>query len=60
MSDVAFPFPLVVCDTGGTNVRFSLVSEPGGALGPAVHLITDDYRGLPEALEAAAPKLAAR
>jgi glucokinase len=60
MSDIAFPFPAVVCDTGGTNVRFSLVGEPGGALGPAVHLITDDYPGLPEALEAAAPKLAQR
>ena len=33
MSDIAFPFPVLVCDTGGTNVRFSLVSEPGGALG---------------------------
>src|SRR5271165_6812012 len=60
MNDIAFPFPLLVCDTGGTNVRFSLVSEPGGSLGPAVHLVTDDYPGLPEAIEAAAPKLSER
>jgi glucokinase len=60
MSDIAFPFPVVVCDTGGTNVRFSLVDAPGGPLGPAVHLITDDYPGLPEALEAATPKLSRR
>jgi glucokinase len=60
MTDIAFPFPLLVCDTGGTNVRFSLVDKPGGPLGPAVHLVTDDYPGLPEAIEAAAPKLSQR
>jgi glucokinase len=60
MSDFAFPFPVLVCDTGGTNVRFALQPEPGAPLGPVVHLITDDYPGLPEAIEAAAPKLGAR
>jgi glucokinase len=60
MTDLAFPFPVLVCDTGGTNVRFALSPEPGAALGPIVHLITDDYSGLPEAIEAAAPKLGAR
>lgn len=60
MAAFAFPFPIVVVDTGGTNVRFALIDEPGKPLGPIVHLITDDYPGLPEALEAAAPKLAAR
>ncbi len=60
MSAFAFPFPVVVCDTGGTNVRFALSSEPGAPLGPITHLITDDYPGLPEAIEAAAPKLGAR
>ena len=53
MSDNAFPFPVLVCDTGGTNVRFALQSDAGGPLGPIVHLITDDYPGLPEAIEAA-------
>ena len=60
MSDFAFPFPVLVCDTGGTNVRFALADAPGAPLGPVVHLITDDYPGLPEAIEAAAPKLGSR
>ena len=29
MTDFTFPFPALVCDTGGTNVRFALVGEPG-------------------------------
>ena len=60
MSDFAFPFPVLVCDTGGTNARFTLANEPGARLGEIVHLRTDDYLGLPEAIEAAAPKLGAR
>jgi glucokinase len=57
MSEFAFPFPVLVCDTGGTNVRFALAKEPGGALSDIVHLHTGDYPGLPEAVEAAKPKL---
>src|SRR5271157_6048506 len=60
MSDFAFPFPVLVCDTGGTNSRFTLFNEPGARLGEIVHLRTHDYPGLPEAIEAAAPKLEAR
>jgi glucokinase len=60
MTNFAFPFPAVVCDTGGTNVRFALISQPGGSLGDIVHLRTGDYPGLAEAIEAAAPKLGAR
>ena len=60
MSEFAFPFPVLVCDTGGTNVRFALFSEPGAGLGHIVYLHTGDYPGLPEAIEAAAPKLGAR
>ena len=60
MSDLAFPFPVLVCDTGGTNVRFALANEPGGRLGEVVHLRTGDYPGLAEAIEAAVPKLGAR
>ncbi len=60
MSDLAFPFPVLVCDTGGTNVRFALVDQPGAGLGPVVHLRTGDYPGLPEAIEAATPKLGQR
>ena len=60
MTDFAFPFPAVVCDTGGTNVRFALVSEPGARLSDIVHLRTGDYPGLAEAIEAAVPKLGTR
>jgi glucokinase len=60
MSKIVFPFPVLVCDTGGANVRFAVQAEPAAPLGEFVHLITDDYPGLPEAIEAAAPKLGAR
>ena len=60
MSDFAFPFPVLVCDTGGTNVRFALAAEPGAPLSEVVHLHTGDYPGLPEAIEAAHSKLGAR
>jgi glucokinase len=60
MSEFAFPFPVLVCDTGGTNVRFAPIQEPGAGLGEVVHLRTGDYPGLAEAIEAAAPKLGAR
>ena len=46
MTNFTFPFPALVCDTGGTNVRFALVSEPGGRLSDIVHLHTGDYPGL--------------
>jgi glucokinase len=57
MSSMTFPFPIFVCDTGGTNVRFALKSAPDAALGEVVHLKTWDYPGLAEAIEAAAGKL---
>ena len=60
MSATVFPFPILVCDTGGTNVRFALKNAPDAPLGEAVHLKTWDYPGLGEAVEAAAQKLAAR
>jgi glucokinase len=60
MTEFAFPFPLLVCDTGGTNVRFALLTEPGAPLSEPVHLRTDEYPGLAEAIEAAAPKLGSR
>lgn len=60
MSVFTFPFPVLVCDTGGTNVRFALSPEPGAPLGPIAHLITNDYPGLPEAIEAAVREVGAR
>jgi glucokinase len=55
-----FPFPALVADIGGTNVRVALKPEPDAPLGEAEHLRTWDYPGLAEAVEAAIPKLAAR
>jgi glucokinase len=60
MTEFGFPFPVLVCDTGGTNVRFALAKEPGTGLGEVVHLRTGDYPGLAEAIEAAAPRLGPR
>ena len=57
MSQVSFPYPVFVCDTGGTNVRFSAVAEAGAPLGEVVHLKTGDYPGLAEAVTAASAKL---
>ena len=60
MTEFTFPFPALVCDTGGTNVRFALVSEAEAGLSEIVHLRTVDYPGLAEAIEAAVPKLGTR
>ena len=58
MSDIAFPFPVFVCDTGGTNTRFAVKGDPDAPLSAAIHLRTWDYPGLGEAVEAAAARLA--
>ena len=60
MSATSFPFPIFVCDTGGTNVRFAFKAAPDAPLGAAVHLRTHEYPGLAEAAEAAAAKLGTR
>jgi glucokinase len=60
MTEFAFPFPVLVCDTGGTNVRFALVGDPGVRLSKVIHLRTGDYPGLAEAIEAAVPALGAK
>ncbi len=60
MGDFGFPFPVLVCDVGGTNVRLALQSEPDAPLGEVVHLKTWDYPGLAEAIEAGISKLGAR
>src|SRR5277367_5897724 len=60
MSAESFPFPIFVCDTGGTNVRFALKDAPDAPLGEPVHLKTHEYPGLAEATEAAAAQLGAR
>ena len=60
MTALRFPYPLVVADIGGTNVRFALQREPDGPLGHAAHRKTWDYPNLAEAVEAAIPELGAR
>ncbi|MDF2120020.1 glucokinase [Roseiarcaceae bacterium H3SJ34-1] len=44
-----FPFPLLVCDIGGTNMRFSHVERPGEAPLAVESLATAAWPGLAEA-----------
>jgi len=60
MSDFTFPFPVLVCDVGGTNVRFSMQSEPDALLGEVTHRKTNDFPGLVEAIEDAIPDIGIR
>jgi glucokinase len=55
-----FPFPVLLCDIGGTNVRVAEAQAPGQAPGPPVHTQTNRHRGLAEALESVAANLPAR
>ncbi len=56
----AYPFPVLIADIGGTNVRFALQREAGAPLGEPAYLKTWDYPGLVEAVEAAIPGVGAR
>jgi len=49
MSDFVIPFPVLVSDVGGTNVRFALQSGLDAPPGTVVHRKTGDYPGLVEA-----------
>jgi glucokinase len=49
---VQFPFPVLVCDIGGTNARFALVPAPGAPLEAGPRLKTKDFAGLQDALTA--------
>ena len=44
-----FPYPVLVGDVGGTNVRFAVVTEPGGPLTPLAPCRTAEHPGLAEA-----------
>ncbi|HLW91855.1 MAG TPA: glucokinase [Roseiarcus sp.] len=57
MRNAQFPYPVFVCDTGGTNVRFAAKVEADAPLGQVIHLKTGDYPGLGEAIEAASGRL---
>ena len=52
-----FPFPLLVSDIGGTNARFSLITEPGGTPSPAQHRATHDFPSLEAAVADALTQL---
>ncbi|MGH6796109.1 MAG: glucokinase, partial [Methylocella sp.] len=45
-----FPFPVLLCDIGGTNARFALVPAPGAPLAAGPHLKTNDFPGLEDAV----------
>jgi glucokinase len=53
-----FPFPVLVCDIGGTNARFALVETPGAPLEAGPQHRTKDFPGLEEALAAVCATLA--
>ena len=48
-----FPFPVVVCDVGGTNCRVAIKDSPEATVQVIAHLHTADYEGLGEAVAAA-------
>ncbi len=48
-----FPYPVVVCDVGGTNCRVAIQEQPGAPLRGFPHLLTGDFPGLGEAVLAA-------
>jgi glucokinase len=48
-----FPFPVVICDIGGTNARFAIAPAACAPLEPGPHLKTGNFPGLEEALAAA-------
>ena len=59
-SEFLMPFPVLVCDVGGTNARFAGQATPEARLSEVVHLKTGDYPSLVEAAEAAIPRLGER
>ena len=48
-----FPFPVLVCDVGGTNVRLALAPTPGASLQILPPRKTADFPGLSEAAASA-------
>jgi glucokinase len=48
-----FPFPVLLCDIGGTNARFALKISPDSNLRPGPRLKTPSYRSFEAALAAA-------
>ncbi|HEY8031663.1 MAG TPA: glucokinase [Methylocella sp.] len=57
---MTFPFPVLLCDIGGTNARFALVAAPNAPLEVGPHLKTGNFAGLEDALAAAIEGLRAK
>ncbi|WOJ89213.1 glucokinase [Methylocapsa polymorpha] len=52
-----FPFPVLLCDIGGTNARFALARSPAAPLEYGPHLKTGDYPSFEAAVANALPRL---
>lgn len=48
-----FPYPVAVCDVGGTNCRIAIQDRPHAPMRQFPHMLTGDFPGLGEAIEAA-------
>jgi glucokinase len=55
-----FPYPVLLCDTGGTNARFSLVPAKGGRPKNGLVLKTQNFPAFEDALSAAVESLNAK
>ena len=55
-----FPFPVLVGDIGGTNARFSVITEPGAKPSRAEHRATRDFPSLEAAIADAISPLGVR
>ncbi|HXW72373.1 MAG TPA: glucokinase [Methylocella sp.] len=55
-----FPYPLLVCDIGGTNARFASVAGPSAPLVAEAHLKTGNFASLEEALQEVLAGLASK
>jgi glucokinase len=55
---VQFTFPVLVCDIGGTNVRFALVERAGAPPALALHRATAKYTGLTTAIQSVVTEFA--
>src|SRR6202045_4265397 len=57
---VKFPFPVPLCDIGGTNTRFALVPASGAPLELGPRLKTKNFAGFEDALAAVFEELGAK
>jgi glucokinase len=53
---VNFPYPVILCDVGGTNVRIAHAGEPDAPLEILGQVETAAFAGLAEAIEAVLPQ----